>query len=30
MMLAIAYASIMAMLGWRDGDPDWRGFIGRW
>lgn len=36
MMLAIAYASIMAMLGWRDGDPDWRGilagfpFVGLW
>lgn len=36
MLLAIAYASLMAMLGWNDGDPDWRGvlagfpFVGLW
>ena len=36
MLLAVAYASIMAMLGWNDGEPDWRGilagfpFVGLW
>ncbi len=36
MLLAVAYASIMAMLGWHHGDPDWRGilagfpFVGLW
>lgn len=36
MLLAIAYAAIMAMLGWNDGEPDLRGilagspFVGLW
>ncbi|MEP7362364.1 MAG: hypothetical protein ABI972_03845 [Acidobacteriota bacterium] len=36
MLLAIAYATIMAKLGWHHGEPDWRGilagfpFVGLW